>query len=73
MRLSGVCVYEHEATASLDHENAFAVMEILKEYAKDKLVLVITHDRSILRGAESIIEMWDGSISNIINEREEGI
>lgn len=66
-------LFADEPTASLDHENAFSVMEILKEYAKDRLVLVITHDRSILRDAESIIEMWDGGISNIIGKREEGV
>lgn len=66
-------LFADEPTASLDHENAFSVMEILKEYAKDKLVLVITHDRSILRDADRIIEMWDGGISNIIGKREEGV
>ena len=40
-------------------------MDILKEYAKDNLVIVITHDNSILKGADQIIEMWDGNISNI--------
>lgn len=64
-------LFADEPTASLDHENAFAVMEILKEYAKDRLVLVITHDRSILKDASCIIEMWDGGISNIIDKGEQ--
>ncbi len=58
-------LFADEPTAALDHENAFVVMEILKEYSKDNLVLVITHDRSILKDADSIIEMWDGDISAI--------
>lgn len=58
-------LFADEPTAALDHENAFAVMEILKEYAKDNLVLVITHDNSILKDADSIIEMWDGNVSRI--------
>ena len=58
-------LFADEPTAALDHENAFAVMEILKEYAKKNLVLVITHDRSILKDADSVIEMWDGDISTI--------
>ena len=45
-------------------------MKILKEYSKENLVIVITHDRSILKDADSIIEMWDGNISNIINLRD---
>lgn len=58
-------LFADEPTAALDHENAFAVMDILKEYAKDNLVLVITHDHSILKDADRIIEMWDGNISTV--------
>ncbi len=58
-------LFADEPTAALDHENAFAVMKILKEYSKENLVLVITHDRSILSDADSIIEMWDGKVSAI--------
>lgn len=58
-------IFADEPTASLDHENAFNVMKILKEYAKDRLVIVVTHDRSILSDVNMIVEMWDGKISNI--------
>lgn len=58
-------LFADEPTAALDHENAFAVIGILKEYAKDNLVLVITHDHSILKDADRIIEMWDGNISAV--------
>lgn len=58
-------LFADEPTAALDHENAFAVMEILKEYAEKNLVLVITHDRSILKNADHVIEMWDGTISAV--------
>lgn len=64
-------LFADEPTAALDHENAFAVMKILKEYSKENLVLVITHDRSILSDADSIIEMWDGNISAIKGGVEE--
>ncbi len=56
-------VFADEPTASLDHENAFKVMEMLKRYSGERLVLVITHDKSILKDADSIIEIWDGEIS----------
>ncbi|MBP5489742.1 MAG: ABC transporter ATP-binding protein [Lachnospiraceae bacterium] len=56
-------VFADEPTASLDHQNAFNVMRILKEYSATRLVLVVTHDRSILGEADRIIEMWDGEIS----------
>lgn len=57
-------LFADEPTAALDHENAFAVMNILKEYSEEKLVLVITHDHSILRDADRIIEIWDGNLSS---------
>jgi len=58
-------LFADEPTAALDHENAFAAMEILKAYAEENLVLVITHDSSILKDADSVIEMWDGNISAV--------
>lgn len=61
-------LFADEPTASLDHDNAFIVMNILKEYAEEHLVLVITHDISILKGADQMIEMWDGEISRINQE-----
>lgn len=57
-------LFADEPTASLDHENAFAVMDILKEYSENNLVIVITHDHSILKDADRIIEMWDGDLSS---------
>ena len=58
-------IFADEPTASLDHENAFNVMRILKKYSEDRLVLVVTHDRSILSDVDMLIEMWDGTISNV--------
>lgn len=57
-------IFADEPTASLDHENAFNVMKILKKYSKDRLVLVVTHDRSILADVDIMVEMWDGKLSN---------
>ncbi len=58
-------LFADEPTAALDHDNAFLVMEILKKYSSENLVVVITHDRSILKDADSVIEMWDGDISAV--------
>ncbi len=58
-------LFADEPTASLDHENAFHVMKILKKHSKDRLVLVVTHDRSILTDADVIVEMWDGKLSSV--------
>lgn len=58
-------IFADEPTASLDHENAFNVMKILKKYSEDRLVIVVTHDRSILTDVDLIVEMWDGKLSNV--------
>ena len=58
-------LFADEPTASLDHENAYLVMAKLKDYSKKRLVLVITHDRSIIRDADITVEIWDGSISKV--------
>lgn len=64
-------IFADEPTASLDHENAFNVMKILKEYAQDRLVIVVTHDRSILSDVDILVEMWDGKLSNVMISRSE--
>ncbi len=56
-------LFADEPTASLDHANAFNVMSMLKKYSEERLVIVITHDRSILKDADRVIEIWDGEIS----------
>lgn len=67
-------IFADEPTASLDHENAFNVMKILKKYSKDRLVIVVTHDRSILSDVDMTVEMWDGKLSQVTtaNAKEEG-
>lgn len=55
-------VFADEPTAALDHKSASDVMDILAEYAKENLVLVVTHDMSILDKADRIVKIWDGRI-----------
>ncbi|MDO5127596.1 MAG: ABC transporter ATP-binding protein [Eubacteriales bacterium] len=66
-------VFADEPTASLDHENAFNVMKILKKYAEDKLVIVVTHDRSVLSDVDILVEMWDGKLSKVSSAEERGM
>ena len=58
-------LFADEPTASLDHENAYLVMDRLREYAKERLVVVITHDHSILNDSDIMIEVWDGTVSSV--------
>ena len=63
-------LFADEPTASLDHENAFNVMKILKKYSEKRLVIVVTHDRSVLSDVDILVEMWDGKLSSIEPERD---
>lgn len=63
-------IFADEPTASLDHENAFNIMKILKKYSGKTLVIVVTHDRSVLSEADMLVEMWDGKLSNVITGGE---
>jgi putative ABC transport system ATP-binding protein len=58
-------IFADEPTASLDHENAFNVMKIMKKYSEDRLVIVVTHDHSILTDVDITVEMWDGRLSAV--------
>ena len=64
-------LFADEPTASLDHDNAYLVMDRMKEYAKERLVIVITHDVSIIKNADVMVEIWDGDIAKITDRRDE--
>jgi len=52
-----------EPTASLDHVTAQNVVDILKEVSLTKLVVLVTHNNSLLQKADRVIELWDGVVS----------
>lgn len=51
-----------EPTGALDHKNAVAIMELLKELAHDHLVLMITHDASLCEYGDEILQIQDGQL-----------
>ncbi len=63
-----------EPTGALDTETSVQVMEILKEVAKDRLVVMVTHNPELAeKYANRIIRMLDGRLlgdSNPLNEGE---
>ena len=61
MRLSGICVYKHEATASLDNQTAFEVTDAILHL--DGLTrIVVTHrlDEALMKQYDQILVMKDG-------------
>lgn len=62
-------LFADEPTSALDHESAFEVMNIFAEYAKERLVVFVTHDISISSKISEIIRIWDGRlVSSMANE-----
>jgi len=55
-------IFADEPTAALDHSSALEVMELLEDYKKDKMVIMVTHDQTILNRADHVINMMDGTI-----------
>ena len=63
-------VFADELTAALDHQSAKEVMDFLNEYKKKALIIVVTHDPSILENADDIINIRDGVIVSIDSLKE---
>ena len=62
MRLSGICVYKHEATASLDVESETLVQEAISSLIQGKTVLIIAHRMRTVTGADKIVVLENGEI-----------
>lgn len=64
-----------EPTGSLDSETSLQIMELIKEIAKEKLVILVTHDSELANQyASRLIKLKDGKIINDskpIEEEEE--
>lgn len=63
MRLSGICVYKHEATSSLDVENETKVQGALARLLAGKTVLVIAHRMRTVAGADRIVVLENGRVA----------
>lgn len=54
-----------EPTGALDTKNSIAVMELLKEISKEKLVIMVSHNEQLVRQySDQIITIVDGKIDN---------
>ena len=58
-------LFADEPTASLDHETARKAVAILKNYKKNSILIMATHDTTILSGDEKVIRLTDGKMSMI--------
>ena len=63
MRLSGICVYKHEATAFADPENEHQIQKAFETLTRNKTVLMIAHRLSTVQNADNIIVLNEGKIA----------
>ena len=62
MRLSGICVYKHEATSNIDAESEDLIMEVIRELARTRTVLLISHRLSNVVASDRIYLLDQGKI-----------
>lgn len=61
-----------EPTGALDTKTSIQIMELIKDIAKDKLVIMVTHNPELAHDyADRIIEFRDGNIVSDSNELKE--
>lgn len=63
MRLSGICVYKHEATAFADPENEQLIQAALAKLMQGKTVIVIAHRLGTVKNSNQIIVMEKGRVA----------
>lgn len=69
MRNSQVYIFD-EPTAALDNKNEMHIKKIIEKLAKEKLVIVITHNLYLLNKAECIYTMRNGEVVESGNYQE---
>lgn len=66
-----------EPTGALDSNTSIQIMNLIKEIAKDKLVIMVTHNPELANAyANRIIEMKDGEVisdSNPVKNKEDDL
>ena len=62
MRLSGICVYKHEATANVDPENEDRLQKAIEALTRDKTIIMIAHRLKTVRNAGQILVIDQGEL-----------
>jgi putative ABC transport system ATP-binding protein len=55
-------IFADEPTASLDHTNGVAVVSLLNQHRGTGSLVMVTHDPTMLEGADRIVRIVDGQI-----------
>jgi ATP-binding cassette subfamily B protein len=62
-------VFFDEATSALDTENEKIIHDYLRDFFKDKTVVIIAHRLSTVRHADQIVVLKEGEIMEIGNHK----
>lgn len=54
-----------EPTSSLDYDSKIQIIQFIKKFSKDKIIIIITHDSELLKYVNRKIEIKNGKINNI--------
>lgn len=57
-------VFADEPTAALDHKNGLHVVEMLNRHREGGALVMVTHDETMLEGADRILRIGEGTIQN---------
>ena len=63
-------IFADEPTASLDHTNGSAVVNLLKKYRTRGTVIMVTHDPDMLTEADGIYHLRDGKLDRYDNSKQ---
>lgn len=55
-------VFADEPTAALDHANGLHVVELLNKHREGGALVMVTHDETMLEGADRILRIAEGSV-----------
>jgi len=55
-------IFADEPTASLDHKNGLQVVQLLNQHRGDGALIIVTHDPTMLEGADRIVRLEDGQV-----------
>jgi len=55
-------IFADEPTASLDRNTGLAVVNMLKQATKDRILIIATHDTTLLDGSERVLHIQNGIV-----------
>lgn len=70
MRLSGICVYKHEATSSIDAKTERLLQEGLQALLKGRTSFIIAHRLSTIKNCDRILYISNKGIAEMGTHEE---